>query len=405
MPADYTAIAGFHRRMLLDDILPWWLRHSIDRESGGLCSCIADDGAIISHDKFIWSQVRALWTFAAAYRRVHADPVYFDTANALLDFCLKHGRTTEGDWHFRVSRDGELIEGPESIQTDAFAICALVEFTRIGGARAGEALAAAQRTFERTLSRLNNPGSYRTKPYPIPEGTKAQRVSMQFSLAYWELGKLTDDARVLREAARLSDDVLANFIRADEQVVLEYLALDNTTLPPPIGTYTSPGHGIETAWFQIENLRHTGDTKRLQLAADAMRWSLEKGWDQEYGGLFLGMDLHGGEPFLPNGDTKIWWPHCEAICGLLLAAEVVTGDWPMEWYQRVLDWSLAHFPDREHGEWRQRLDRRGQPTDRVVALPVKDPFHLPRALIYAMESAERLASSRAMDHTPPHPRR
>jgi hypothetical protein len=28
--------------------------------------------------------------------------------------------------------------------------------------------------------------------------------------------------------------------------------------------------------------------------------------------------------------------------------------------------------------------------DTVVALPVKDPFHLPRGLIFAMESLERM---------------
>jgi N-acylglucosamine 2-epimerase len=39
----------------------------------------------------------------------------------------------------------------------------------------------------------------------------------------------------------------------------------------------------------------------------------------------------------------------------------------------------------EVGEWRQRLDRKGKPMTTVVALPVKDPFHLPRALILSLE--------------------
>jgi N-acylglucosamine 2-epimerase len=388
---DFKSIATFHRQLLLENILPWWLRHAMDPQGGGLCSCIADDGTILSHEKYIWSQVRGLWTFAAAYRRVHPDPAYLEAAENLLDFCLRFGRNSDGDWIFRVDRDGRPLEGPESIQTDAYAICALVEFAHIGGKRSDEALAAARQTFMRTLSRIRNPGSYKTKPYPMPEGTKAQRVSMQFSLSYWDLGKLTCDTQVLEEAERLSNDVLSNFWRPEEKAVLEYLSLDNSPLPPPAGTYTSPGHGIETAWFQIENLRHTGDRSRLGRAAEAMRWSLEKGWDPEHGGLFLGMDLHGKEPWLPNGDTKIWWPHCEALCGTLLAHEVTGASWAMGWYQRVLDWSLAHFPDHEHGEWRQRLDRTGKPITQVVALPVKDPFHLPRALIYAMESAGRLS--------------
>ena len=278
-PLDFAAVADSHRRMLVDDVLPWWLRHAMDRDCGGLCSCIADDGAIQSHDKFIWSQVRALWTFAAAYRRIRPDPAWLDAARMLLEFCLRYGRNADGDWIFRVSRDGRPLEGPESIQTDAFAICGLVEYAATGQARADEALAAARQTFERTRSRLRQPGSYRTKPYPIPAGTKAQRVSMQFSLAWWELGKLTEDREVIDEADRLSNDVLDHFCRPDQRSVIEYLALDDSLLPPPMGTYSSPGHGIETAWFQIENLRHTGDRARLGRAAEAMRWSLERGWD------------------------------------------------------------------------------------------------------------------------------
>jgi N-acylglucosamine 2-epimerase len=43
----------------------------------------------------------------------------------------------------------------------------------------------------------------------------------------------------------------------------------------------------------------------------------------------------------------------------------------------------------ETGEWRQRLDRRGDPISTVVALPVKDPFHLPRAAILAVQLLDR----------------
>jgi len=45
----------------------------------------------------------------------------------------------------------------------------------------------------------------------------------------------------------------------------------------------------------------------------------------------------------------------------------------------------------QHGEWTQRLDRQGRPFSETVALPVKDPFHLPRALIYCVNALQRLA--------------
>ena len=38
--------------------------------------------------------------------------------------------------------------------------------------------------------------------------------------------------------------------------------------------------------------------------------------------------------------------------------------------------------------------------DEVVALPVKDPFHLPRAVIYMIKVLERLASEASAPSTP-----
>jgi N-acylglucosamine 2-epimerase len=46
-----------------------------------------------------------------------------------------------------------------------------------------------------------------------------------------------------------------------------------------------------------------------------------------------------------------------------------------------------------YGEWIQNLDRRGHRLNTLVALPVKDPFHLARALIYSVGVLEQLAKS------------
>ena len=378
-----------YRQLLLTNLLPWWLNHAIDRECGGICTCIADDGVIVSYDKYVWSQVRALWTFSGAYNRVTADPVFRATADQLFAFVSKIEGAERGEWPFLVSRDGQIKEGPDSIQTDAFAICALVEYAKATGHQ--QAIELAKQTYRCTLGKLRRPGSYPTRPYPIPEGTKAQRVSMQFSLAYWELGKFLDDPAITAEAMALTDDVLDHFRQPQQQVIVEYLSLDNKMLEPPIGTFVGPGHGIETAWFQIENIRHTGDFQRLDKALEIMRWSFEIGWDQAYGGLFLGVDLSGGTPYLPHAEKKLFWPHSEALCGALMGYELCGEDWCLNWYNKVHDWAFKHFPDREHGEWHQRLDRSGQVIDEVIALPVKDPFHLPRAVIYAIEVLQRLA--------------
>jgi len=384
-------LAGFYRRELCDNIIPWWTKHALDRSRGGVFSCIKDDGTVVSRDKYVWSQTRALWTFSAACNRIEDRSEWREAADGLFRFCVDRCQTPNGDWNFVVDREGAVVEGPESIQTDAFAINALVEYARMTGNE--ESVDAAQRTYAAVMRKLGHPGSYDTAPFPIPEGTKAHKVSMQFSLSFTDLGRYLSDSKILASGLELTDDVLYHYYRPERKAIVEYLALNDHMLSPPVGTYMDPGHGVETAWFQIENLRgrpELEDGDRMERILGIVSCSLERGWDEEYGGLFLGVDIDGGKPYLENADSKIWYPHCEALCGTLMAYELSREPWCLEWYHKIHNWSFSHFPDRKHGEWTQRLDRRGARMNTVVALPVKDPFHLPRAFIYCVEVLERM---------------
>lgn len=89
-------------------------------------------------------------------------------------------------------------------------------------------------------------------------------------------------------------------------------------------------------------------------------------------------------------DAKVWSPHTEALYACLLAYDHTRDIEFLSWRNRVHEYSYNLFPDLEHGEWRQRFDRQGRPITDVVALPVKAPFHLPRALIYCVDVLERL---------------
>ena len=59
----------------------------------------------------------------------------------------------------------------------------------------------------------------------------------------------------------------------------------------------------------------------------------------------------------------------------------------LEIHDRTLDYVKKHFinPDRSIGEWIQILTREGKPQEKVVALPVKDPFHITRNLLLICE--------------------
>jgi N-acylglucosamine 2-epimerase len=144
-------------------------------------------------------------------------------------------------------------------------------------------------------------------------------------------------------------------------------------------------------WSLIQIFKTQGQKDQAARCVEILRWHLEKGWDRELGGIFLSIDLAGQEPYWPFAEYKPWWPAVEAMYALLLAYAETHQPWILPWYERVHNYAFTHYPVRPQGEWRNRLDREGKPIETVIALPVKDPFHLPRALIMAGEVLEQLS--------------
>ena len=55
----------------------------------------------------------------------------------------------------------------------------------------------------------------------------------------------------------------------------------------------------------------------------------------------------------------------------------------------AFDYSFSTFPSTNNGEWVQIRDRKGEPIDKVVALPVKDPFHIMRDFLKIIKLEEK----------------
>ena len=388
---DFRRLRDFIHEHLVDSVIPFWLRHAVD-EAGGINTCIGDDGTIQSRDKWLWSQWRAVWVYSKLYNRIRRDGQWLDLARHIYQFAAKHGWDDEfGGWRLRLSHDGEVLEGCTSVYVDAFAIYGLTELAKATGEE--EPARLARKTADSVLPRLEMPHDrIPHEPYPIPKGARVHGIPMMFSLVLWELGQFVDEPRYREVAAAMSDDVFDHFYRPDRDLLLERIAEDNSEYPSPLGTLVVPGHVIEDVWFQIHIARESGNRQRIDEACRMLRRHVELGWDEMYEGLLLAVDADGGpEVSWHFPDAKIWWPHTEALYALLLAYEHTRDPYFLDWYAKVHDYSFSHFPLAEHGEWTQKLDRQGRPIGDVVCFPLKDPFHLPRALIYCVDVLDRLA--------------
>ena len=73
---DTTSLYRQYRELLLDGIVPFWARHGVDAEHGGVLSCMQEDGTRISTEKYIWSQARWVWVCSALYNRIEKRPEF-----------------------------------------------------------------------------------------------------------------------------------------------------------------------------------------------------------------------------------------------------------------------------------------------------------------------------------------
>ena len=372
-----------YTELLLDGIVPFWARHGVDAQHGGVLSCMKENGEPVSGDKYIWSQARWVWTCSALYNRIEKRPEFLDWARGTIDFLLRHGRDERGRWVYHTTREGQVVEGAISIYSDCFVVYGLSEYCRATGDTA--LLALAKEIFSDIQARIEKPEFSETAPYPLPPNRRNHGIPMILTEVAGELARATGDEAIARAADEYAGRVMNHFVRPARKCLVEFMDWNYQEVPGPEGTFIMPGHAIESMWFQLHRALARNNRALVRDAVEVMRWHLEKSWDPEYGGIYLGMDAEGHPPYLPHAEKKVWWPHTEALYALQLAHELTGETWCETWFDRVHEWAFHHFSMPETGEWRQRLERDGTPMTAIVALPVKDPFHLPRALILSLE--------------------
>ena len=59
---------------LLENVIPFWEKHSIDTHHGGYFTALSREGQVYDTDKFIWLQSRQVWTFSMLCNQLKGQP-------------------------------------------------------------------------------------------------------------------------------------------------------------------------------------------------------------------------------------------------------------------------------------------------------------------------------------------
>lgn len=184
------------------------------------------------------------------------------------------------------------------------------------------------------------------------------------------------------------------FVKEDIRCVMEQVAPDGSIIDHIDGRTLNPGHAMEAAWFIFhEAIHRPGDSHLIRLGCQIVDFMWERGWDNEYGGIFYFRDVYHKPVQEYWQDMKFWWPHNETIIATLMAY-LLTGDEKYaQMHQMVHDYAYRHFPDPEHGEWFGYLHRDGRLAQTAKGNLFKGPFHLPRQEWYCWQLLKRYHAS------------
>jgi N-acylglucosamine 2-epimerase len=412
---------AFYEGVLKEDILPYWMSRCIDAENGGFFNCFDNSGRhLVCRDKYTWSQGRFVWLFGklASMTSCFSDgerSFFLALSEQGADFLMDHCLLSPGDWRCtflmdergtaKRAQEGAPLDG--SLYADCFVVAGLARYARSSANE--QPYAFAKRLYRSILDRISS-GAFHTAPYPIPQGYRAHGIPMILDNVTQELyaAALVFDPRYCGELRktmrRCAYDVLDNFTDKTG-VVHEMIRSDGSFVDNLLGMHANVGHTLEDMWFIIDAARIIDDDSLLARVFPIVKKALEIGWDEPYGGLLHFVAVDGGplsakrctldgiadDPtvaqVLGGWTDKLWWVHSEALYATMLCYRLTGDDVFLLWHERIRSYAFSTFPnpDKAVGEWIQIRCRDGIPQDKIVALPVKDPYHIARNLILMIE--------------------
>jgi N-acylglucosamine 2-epimerase len=387
MNIDFNLLAEKYRNELLENIIPFWEKHSIDREHGGFFTCLNREGKVYDTDKFIWLQSRQIWMFASLYNNIEKKEKWLEIAERGIRFLEKHGRDNKGNWYFSLSRDGSPLVAPYNIFSDCFAAMAFAQMARATGEKRYSETAIV--TFNNILRRAGNPKGIYDKTIAGTRFLKSFSLPMILCNISLEIEHLLDKEFVGETIDRCVVDVMDVFYDPDTGLIRENINDDGTFSDSFEGRLINPGHGIEAMWFIMDLAERNNDYALAEKAVKRTLDMLEYGWDKEYGGIFYFLDIKGHPQQQLEWDQKLWWVHIEALVSLIKGYYHTKDRECLRWFERIDEYTWSHFPDPEYGEWFGYLNRRGE-----VLLPLKGGkwkgcFHIPRGLYQVWKTLEK----------------
>jgi cellobiose epimerase len=399
--------AAQFRKELTGNILPFWMRHTVDREDGGFYGKVTCDLKVEKEaPRAAVIVTRILWTFSAAYRAL-GNPEYKEMADRAYTYILdKFWDKRHGGVYWTIDYRGNPISDRKQIYAQAFAIYGLSEYSRATGN--AESLERAQQLFRLIEEKSHEPayGGYleacgrdwgaledlrlSAKDLNSP---KSMNTHLHVMEAYTNLLRAWKDPYLAARQKALLEATMDHIV--DGATGHFRLFFDNQW--NSLNDHISFGHDIEGSWLIFEAAEVLGDpelfARARRLAVEMAFAVYEQGLDKD--GSLLYEANSKGVLIDPN---KHWWAQAEAVVGFYNAYQLSHDVRFLEASRRAWEYIEERVVDKVHGEWHAKLSRQGvpytekeDPNDACLVGPWKCPYHNSRVCLEMMERLEETA--------------
>ena len=395
--------AARFEKELVQNILPFWMRHTVDRENGGFHGAISCDLTVDRKSpRAAVINTRILWTFSAAALKL-GDPQYREMADWAYQYIVeKFWDQQYGGIYWMLDYEGNPLSDRKQIYAQAFAVYAMAEYFRATGKE--ESLERARQLYRLIEEKSHEPlyGGYLEacgrdwgplEDLRLSEkdlnSPKSMNTHLHVMEAYTNLLRAWPDPELQAKQKELLEVTMDHII--DGATGHFKMFFDNRW--NSLSDHISFGHDIEGSWLLFEAAQVLGDAALLDrarsLSLRMARSVYEQALDKD-GSLFYEANSKG----VMVDPNKHWWAQAEAVVGFYNAYQLSGQERFLKQAYRAWEYIEARVLDKVHGEWHAKLRPNGTPYteqedgDACLVGPWKCPYHNSRV---CFEMMERLA--------------
>jgi mannobiose 2-epimerase len=346
------------KQELIDDILPYWIKKTIDKENGGFYGRIdgheqlhkqANKGAILN--------ARILWTFSAAYRLLH-DPQYLEIAERAFRYIQDHFIDKEyGGVYWELDYQGNPVSTRKQIYAQGFAIYGFSEFYRATGKQ--EALNEAIQIFHLLEKQAYDPeyGGYiealNRDWQPIEDMKlsardanvpKSMNTHLHILEPYTNLLRVWRDPALVKAHEQLIHVFYNHIISSKTHHLILFFDEKWTGQSEKVFSY---GHDIECAWLLYEAAEVWGDEELLAQVKPisiAVANAAYEGLQEDGSMIYESEENHFDQ-------DRHWWVQAETVVGSAYAYKISGDISYLNIAKKTWQYIQEHILDRENGEW------------------------------------------------------